>query len=142
VQPFILVVDDDPQVADLISESLESEGFRVTLCHDAVQTLIQAEGMNIGLLVLDIMMGSFGSGIEAYKNIRSNNNLPKDLPVVFLTGMKPAEAQRLVPKDDPRVRLLHKPTTMPKLLGAITALTGDRLKSKAAGAGRNDQTGG
>ena len=127
MQPFILVVDDDPNIATLVTESLENKGYRVTFCNDAAQAVIQAEGTKIGLLIMDIMMPGFGSGIDAYINLRKNRSLSKELPIIFLTGVKPEQAGRLIPKDDPRVRLLHKPTTMTKLQTAIRELTGDSL---------------
>lgn len=127
MRPFILVVDDDPNIASLVTESLENKGYRVSFCTDAAQAVIQSEGMKIGLLILDIMMPAFGSGIDAYNNIRKNRNLSKELPIIFLTGLKPEQAGRMVPKNDPHVRLLHKPTTMTKLQAAIRELTGDRL---------------
>lgn len=127
MRPFILVVDDDPNIAELVTETLESKGYRVTYCTDAAQAVIQTEGTNIGLLILDIMMPAFGSGIDAYRNIRRNHNLSKELPIIFLTGLKPEQTARMVPTDDPNVRLLHKPTTMTKLQTMIRELTGDRL---------------
>ena len=127
MRPFILVVDDDTNIATLVTESLENKGYRVTYCTDGAQAVIQTEGTNIGLLILDIMMPAFGSGIEAYNNIRKNHNLSKELPIIFLTGLKPEQAKRMVPTGDPRVRLLHKPTTMTKLQAAIRDLTGDSL---------------
>lgn len=128
MKPFILVVDDDVNTASLICEHLEKQGYRVTHCHDAAQALIQAEGMPVGLVITDIVMPVYGSGLDAYVKIRKNPKFPQDLPIIFLTGLKAAEAERLIPKGDPRVRLLHKPTTMAKLLDAIRELTGETLK--------------
>lgn len=127
MRPFILVVDDDPNIAEMVTESLETKGYRVTYCTDAAQAVIQTEGTKIGLLILDIMMPAFGSGIDAYKNIRKNHNLSNELPIIFLTGLKPAQAKAMVPRDDPRVRLLFKPTTMTKLQATIQELTGNSL---------------
>ena len=121
-KPYILVVDDDAAVANLVCEHLERQGYRVTHCTDAVQAVLQAEGLKVGLLILDVMMPAFGSGIDAYKNIRNHPNLSKDLPVIFLTAMQPEQARRLVPLHDPKVRLLHKPIPLNKLLQTIQEL--------------------
>ncbi len=127
MKPYILVVDDDKEIARLITDYLEQQGYKVTSCNDAKQALIQAQSVRVGLLILDIMMPGFGSGIDAYESIRSNSHFSKNLPIIFLTGLKPAEAEKLVPKDDPFVRLLHKPTsitvlqnTMNELFAAVT----------------------
>lgn len=127
-KPYILVVDDDPAIAALVTDHLEASGFRVTYCMDAHQALIQAESLPVGLLILDMMMPVWGTGLDAYRNIRSHPRFARDLPIVFLTGMNPVEARRCVPHGDPRVRLLHKPTTIARLLGTVQELTGDSLR--------------
>ena len=126
-QPFILVVDDDATIATLICEHLEHLGYRATYCTDAAQTIIQAQSVRVGLLIMDIMMPVFGSGVDAYCRIRADPRFPKDLPIIFLTGLKPEQAQRMLPKDDPRIRLLHKPCALSKLVAAIKDLTGETL---------------
>lgn len=126
MKPCILVVDDDQNIANLVCEHLEKEGFRVTYCTDARQALIQAEGLrNVALMVVDVMMPAFGSGFDVYRMIRTNPHFAKDLPIVFMTGLKPEAVAHLVPKADPRVRLLHKPTTVQSLLAAMRELLGD-----------------
>ena len=127
-KPYILVVDDDQNVAKLICEHLENQGYRVTYCTDAAQALLQAEGLRIGLLITDIVMPTFGTGIDVYKNLRNHPFLPKNLPIIFLTGLKADQARPLVPLSDPRVRLLHKPTSLQNLMQAIQELTGGNLK--------------
>ena len=78
--------------------------------------------MHVGLLILDIMMPGFGSGIDAYQNIRTNPHFPKSLPIIFLTALKPNETKKLVPTNDPFVRLLHKPTSIAVLHKTINEL--------------------
>lgn len=128
MRPFILVVDDDPKVGPLLCEYLESQGYRVTYCMDAAQALIQAESMRVGLIITDIMMPTYGTGIDVYRKIRAHPHFPKNVPIIFLTGLKPQQAQSMVPKNDPHVRLLHKPTTLANLTKTIHELTQGRLK--------------
>ena len=128
MKPFVLVVEDEVHVASLICDHLTDQGFRVTYCNDAAQALIQAESMKVGLVIMDIMMPHFGSGIDAYAQLRRHKHLPKSLPVIFLTGLKPEEVRKVVPKNDPHVRLLHKPMPMSKLMAVIKELTGDSLR--------------
>lgn len=128
MKPCILVVDDDPAVGPLLCEHLERLNYRVTYCNDAAQALIQAEAVRVGLIIMDIMLPIYGSGVDAYRSIRRNPHFPKSLPVIFLTALKPLQTQNLIPKDDPYIRLLHKPTTMARLVQTIQELTGDKLK--------------
>jgi two-component system response regulator VanR len=129
MQPYILVVDDDPNVAQMISDALESSGYRVTTCHDAKQALIQARSVKVGLMITDIMMPTYGTGLDAYRQIRQNAEYPTDLPVIFLTGLKPDAVKGHMPKNDTKVRLLHKPTSITNLIKTIEDLTGENLKN-------------
>ncbi|MFH2204052.1 MAG: response regulator [Elusimicrobiota bacterium] len=105
----MLVVDDDELIRDMIVSKLEGAGYRVTSAMDAAESVIQAEGMKLSLIVSDIEMPGFGSGVDALKKLRQSNMIPKNLPVVFVTGMPPKEAQKLIPRGDPYIRLMHKP---------------------------------
>ena len=132
--PLVLIVDDDVNIATMLSEHLQRQGMRVTHCHDAAQAMIQAEALRPALVIADIMMPAFGSGIDAYKKMRLHPRL-KEVPVIFLTGLKPAQAKPLMPPGDAKVRLLHKPVTLAELMQTIRDLTGDRLLPASPGKG-------
>ncbi len=106
---FILVVDDDEIIRDLIVDRLQMAEYKVTCAEDAAQAVIQAEGMTLALLITDIEMPGFGSGIDAVKKLRTSPSVPKNLPVIFVTGMSPQDVEKRVPLKDPYVRLIHKP---------------------------------
>jgi len=121
---YILVVDDDQLIRDMMVQKLEGAGYRVTCAEDAAQSVIQAEGMRLALIVSDIEMPGFGTGVDALKKLRASSFIRKNLPVIFVTGMPPAEARKIVPKTDPYVRLLHKPVDWKLLRQYIKDLTG------------------
>ena len=121
---YILIVDDDPLIRDMLVAKLESAGYRVTCAEDAAQSVIQAEGMRLSLIISDIEMPGFGTGVDALKKLRASNQVRKNLPVIFVTGMPPQEARKIVPKTDPFVRLLHKPVDWRLLQQYIRELTG------------------
>ncbi|MFC1679535.1 response regulator, partial [Elusimicrobiota bacterium] len=121
---YILVVDDDALIRDMLVAKLESAGYRVTCAEDAAQSVIQAEGMRLSLIVSDIEMPGFGTGVDALKKLRSSTFVRKNLPVIFVTGMPPQEARKIVPKTDPYVRLLHKPVDWQLMQKYIHELTG------------------
>ena len=122
LDPFVLVVDDDPLVLGLVVDRLEMAGYRVTSASDAWQEVIQTQGMRIGLIITDINMPGVGTGVDAFKKLRE---LPgtKEVPVIFMTGMKLDEARAMIPPDD-RVRLLAKPIDFAELQKNIKELTG------------------
>lgn len=129
--PLVLVVDDEVPIANMICETLERQGLRVSHCQDAAQALIQAEALKPSLVITDIMMPVWGSGIDAYHRMRSHRRL-KDVPIIFLTGMRSELARNIVPIGDPKSRLLFKPVSLAHLLQSIRDLTGDRLLGPAA----------
>ncbi len=119
----VLVVDDDPHVLDLLSLRLKEAGYRVFTASDAWQEMIRAQGLQIGLIISDILMPGVGSGVDALKQLRTLPSISQRLPVIFITGMKLDEARRLIPPD-PQVRLISKPIDFEKLRAAIRELTG------------------
>ena len=121
---YILVVDDDQLIRDMMANKLESAGYRVTCAEDAAQSVIQAEGMRLALIISDIEMPGFGTGVDALKKLRSSSFVRKNLPIIFVTGMPPGEARKIGPKADPYVRLIHKPVDWKLLRQYIKDLTG------------------
>src|SRR5262245_424419 len=119
----ILVVDDDPAIVALLTDGLEAAGYKVTSALDGAQAVIQAKAVRPGLVICDIQMPVWGSGVEVHKNIRATAAL-KETPVIFLTGMTPQEAKKLMP-EDPKIRLLAKPLNWTMLEQAIAELLGE-----------------
>jgi DNA-binding response OmpR family regulator len=119
-EAFVLVVDDDPTVLDLVTLRLETAGYRVTTASDAWAEVIQAQGLKIGLIITDIQMPGAGTGVDAFKRLRAASPA---LPVLFMTAMRPEDAKALIPPD-PRVRLIHKPINFEQMRAAIKELTG------------------
>lgn len=121
---YVLVVDDDQLIRDMLVTKLEGAGYRVTCAEDAAQSVIQAEGMKLSLIISDIEMPGFGTGVDALKKLRASSFVRRDMPVIFVTGMPPHEAQKIVPKNDPYLRLMHKPVDWRLMRQYIKELTG------------------
>jgi CheY-like chemotaxis protein len=122
-EAYVLVVDDDPTVLNLVSTRLELAGYRVTTATDAWQQVVQAQGMKIGLIITDIMMPGVGTGVDAVKQLRATPAVSPMLPVVFMTGLKLEDARKMLPPD-PHIRLIGKPIDFGTLRAAIKELTG------------------
>jgi DNA-binding response OmpR family regulator len=77
----VLVVDDEPEIVEIMRDYLEADGFRVLTATDgqaALQTLAHAA---VDCLLLDIMMPG-PSGFDVCRQIRATS----DLPVLFLSA--------------------------------------------------------
>jgi len=109
---------------NLLTERLENGGYRVTTASDAAQEVIQATGVSISLIISDVQMPGFGSGVEALSRLRDLGPEYRKIPVIFVTGLPPEDAQKLIPADDPNIRLIHKPVNWAELQQKIKELTG------------------
>ena len=78
----ILVVDDEPNIAFLIKEELEDEGYEVKVCNSGEEALKTIKNENFDLITLDIEMPEI-SGIEIAGKIRE---MEKDVKIVLLTA--------------------------------------------------------
>jgi two-component system OmpR family response regulator len=122
-EAYVLVVDDDPMIVQLVSATLEGAGYCVTTASDAWQEVVQTQGLKIGLVITDIQMPGGQTGADAVKRLRSLPNVSPLLPVIFLSGMEPEEARKIIPWDS-KIRFLSKPINFEKLRSAIKDLTG------------------
>lgn len=79
----ILIVDDDRDIAELLSDSLEDEGFETIIRTDAESALLylQDKKVIVDLIILDIMMPKM-SGLELCKQIRSSVLCP----IIFVSA--------------------------------------------------------
>lgn len=80
----ILVVDDEPDVTDLIHYRLQKDGYEVGVVNDPLQFMGKAQAFNPDLFVLDIMMPEL-DGLKLCRMIRADPKV-KDAPVIFLTA--------------------------------------------------------
>lgn len=80
----ILVVDDEPDVTDLVAYHLKAKGFQVETVNDATASISRARGYQPDLVILDIMMPHL-SGIQICRILRADNKLAR-VPIIFLTA--------------------------------------------------------
>ncbi|GLV48068.1 DNA-binding response regulator [Thermus sp. LT1-2-5] len=114
----ILLVEDDPQVGELVKRFLEKEGLRVVWARTGKEALAEAfEGTKPDLVVLDRGLPDL-EGLEVLKALRDLDPL---LPVLLLTGRADEDSRvegLLEGADD----YLGKPFSLKELLARIKAL--------------------
>ncbi len=86
----ILIVEDEPAIADTIQYALETEGFATICSASGLDVLSLLSRENIRLIVLDIGLPDI-SGLELCKRIRKSH----DIPIIFLTA-RTEEIDRVV----------------------------------------------
>jgi two-component system OmpR family response regulator len=80
--PRVLVVDDEPNIRELVQVALKFHGCSVTLGATGKDALALAASQKPDLVVLDVMLPDI-DGFEVCQRLRANGN---DVPVIFLTA--------------------------------------------------------
>ncbi len=80
----ILVIEDDPDIRELLSYNLSREGFDVTTCSDGQDGLDKALSKKTDIIVLDLMLPQL-NGIEVCKKIREVPE-KRSVPIIMLTA--------------------------------------------------------
>lgn len=80
--PRLLVVDDEPNILELLAATLRFSGFTVASAADGRAALTTARSFNPDLVVLDVMMPGI-DGFEVARRLRASGSHP---PVLFLSA--------------------------------------------------------
>jgi two-component system OmpR family response regulator len=83
----VLVVDDEPNITDLLSTALRYTGFEVAVAENGRQALAQAASFLPELILLDVMLPDF-DGFEVCRRLRNDG---VNVPVLFLTARDATE---------------------------------------------------
>ena len=80
--PKVLVVDDEPNIRELVQVALKFHGCTVTTSATGMDALALAETASPDLIVLDVVLPDI-DGFEVCRRLRASDN---DVPVIFLTA--------------------------------------------------------
>ncbi|MFC2150118.1 response regulator [Calditrichota bacterium] len=80
----IVVVDDDPDILELVRYNLEKEGFRAITCSNGEDALMVIKEEFPELIILDLMMPDIG-GTELCRIVRNNKQLA-GIKIIMLTA--------------------------------------------------------
>ena len=83
MKPKILIVDDEPDICEILTFNLVNEGLIVDYAYSAEEAL-QKLSPEHSLILLDIMMDGM-SGYKMAEKLRSEGN---EIPIIFLTDRK------------------------------------------------------
>jgi CheY-like chemotaxis protein len=85
------VVDDDPQVADLVRQLLEGEPYEITAAADGAEGLELVAKARPDLILLDLMMPRM-DGFTFIERLRQDPGA-RGIPVVVLTALSPSASE-------------------------------------------------
>jgi DNA-binding response OmpR family regulator len=124
VQPHILVVDDDPQIRELLEEYLTENALRVSVASSGTQMSKILADEAIDLVVLDLRLAG-EDGMAIARTLRTSSAIP----IVMLTGVRD-EADRVMGLELGADDYLTKPFSPRELLARIRTVL-RRTKSTA-----------
>lgn len=108
----ILVVDDEPDVTELLKYKFEQEGYRCEVLNDPLLFIGSARDFEPDIMVFDIMMPEL-SGLQLCRMARADPLL-KDVPIIFLTALGESE-DRIQGLESGAEDYLPKPFNMKEL---------------------------
>jgi len=80
----ILIVDDDPDIIEIISYNLKKENYKVFSCYNGTDSIKIAEKEKPDLIILDVMMPGM-DGIQVCEKLRSKNKFNNTI-IMFLSA--------------------------------------------------------
>lgn len=110
----ILVVDDNPEIHELLRVAFKREGYHVLVARNGFEGLETLAKERVDLALLDVMMPGM-SGLEMLSRLRVDH---KDLRVIVMTASSTPETALSAMRDQ-ACDFLAKPFQLDELLGAV-----------------------
>jgi heavy metal response regulator len=123
----ILIVEDEKDLAGIIKQGLEEEGYVVDVAHDGEEGLYMAESYPIDVMVLDVMLPQM-DGLTVLSNLRKKG---VQTPVILLTA-RDALIDKIKGLDTGADDYLTKPFVFEELLARIRSLIRRKTTVKEA----------
>ena len=121
----ILLVDDEPDILEIVGYNLEKEGYQVFKATNGVEAIKKARDIKPHLILLDVMMPKM-NGIETCEKIREIDEL-HDIIIAFLTA-RSEDYSQIAGLDAGADDYITKPVKPKVLLGKVKSLL-RRLKN-------------
>ena len=120
LSPHLLIVEDDPEMRDLLRKVLEKDGYQVSVAADGHEAIPLLSRGDFALVVTDMLMPHDG-GLELLEFIRRTQPM---LPVIIITAFGDWQSYSRA-LELGAVAFISKPLKMAELVSAIqTALAG------------------
>ncbi len=113
----ILIVDDNREILEILSELLASEGYHVICCTTGLSALVQIGFTRPDVVILDIKLGDI-SGFDIHRVLRNDPDL-SNTPILFVSGVLLDVDLLRTQTGDPEAKLLLKPIPGEDLVEAI-----------------------
>jgi two-component system alkaline phosphatase synthesis response regulator PhoP len=112
----VLIVDDDEELLERITNCLSTEGFRVAQASDGIDAVSYLYANRPHVILIDLMMPRM-SGVELIEQIRSEPSLA-GVAIIAMSGMRDMLARAREAGAD---EVLHKPLDPTMIVRAIAS---------------------
>lgn len=112
----ILLIEDEPAIAESVSYSLQNEGFDVVTAEDGLSGLAAARGAFPDLIILDLMLPKLG-GLDLCRIVRRESSVP----IIMLTA-KTEEVDKVVGLELGADDYVTKPFSIRELIARVRAV--------------------
>jgi two-component system, chemotaxis family, chemotaxis protein CheY len=119
--PRVLVVDDDPDMARLISAALSSMGVTPLAAYDALQGMVVAQRESPSVIIVDLHMPA-GGGLKLLEKLKASARTA-EIPVLVITADTAADLPRRAQELGAR-GFLRKPVDLVRLLEVVSPFLG------------------
>lgn len=123
----ILLVEDEKDLAEIVSQGLEEEGYVVDVANDGEEGLYMAENYPVDAIILDIMLPKL-DGLTILSTLRKNGH---NTPVLLLTA-RDALLDKIKGLDTGADDYLTKPFVFDELLARVRSLLRRKATVKEA----------
>ena len=112
----LLLVDDDVELCEILTEYLSSEGFEVESAHDGLRGLERAQSGEHAMVILDLLLPRL-RGLDVLRQLRASSNLP----VLILTA-RGEDVDRILGLELGADDYLPKPFNSRELIARVRAI--------------------
>lgn len=116
VTPYVLIVDDNPEIREILSLLLSGEGFLTAEAADGPSALTQIKNIVFDLIILDVMM----PGLDGYRTCKAIREVT-NAPILFLSA-KTQEHDKVLGFASGGDDYLAKPFSYNELISRAKAL--------------------
>ncbi len=120
--PYVLIVDDDGDIREVLCMLLQEDGFTTSLCATVQQAVKVLESHRVHLLITDRRL-SGGDGLDLVRFLAQRTDITTR--IILLTAARPAVS----PDEHPLIvkagaRIISKPFDIDQIIGDARLLTG------------------
>ena len=116
----ILIVDDEPEICELVSEGLREEGYQVSSANTGRDGIKFLEDKDFDLVILDIYLPDL-DGTTIYETMRKMVRHHKT-PVIFLTALASGTKPQFAGIHDREYTIISKPASLEEIQKEIERL--------------------